>query len=508
MQLLDWLLKCNDFRARAAAVRVLCYWRDRIPDALELVKKAAADEQPRVRLMAVWAASYFDVPEAAEVVFIAQDKPADQYVNHLIRETMKALDPILKRAIAEKRPIKFTTPAGARYFLKAVSTDDLLKMDRTPGVLLELLFRPGVRDEFRMEALVSLAKENKESELAVLVHAIKSHDESSSTEESVAFDLSRLLTSRSQAELNMARGDIEKLATGGKTAATRQIGYAALLAADGSLDASWSLANKSLRSLQDFVAAVPMVRDPGLRAVLYPKVKELLAGLPPELAKTGENGKTVKGRYVRVELPGRQRTLTLSEVQVFSDGVNVARGGKATQSSTAYAGEASRAIDGNTSGAFGDNGQTHTQEGRSNPWWQVDLGREVAIEKIVVWNRTDDELGKRLNNFVVRVLDADKQPVFQSARTPAPQMKAELSVGSASPERVIRTAAMVALTSVRGQEADAFKAIAKFLGDENARPAAVHAILRIHPRDWPKEEAKSQLDVVMKYIRSLPVAER
>src|SRR5206468_8882868 len=134
---------------------------------------AAADEHPRVRLMAVWAASFFSVPEAAEIVFIAQDKPADLYITHVVGETMKALDPVLRKAIAEKRPIKFTTPAGARYFLKAVGTDDLLKMDRTPGVYLELLFRPGVRDEFRREALAALAKQDGKPPAAVLVSAIR-----------------------------------------------------------------------------------------------------------------------------------------------------------------------------------------------------------------------------------------------------------------------------------------------------------------------------------------------
>ena len=77
-----------------------------------MLKKAAADDHPRVRLEAVRAASFFTEAEAAEVVFVAQDKPADQFVNHVIGETMKALDPILKKAIAEKRPLKFTTPAG------------------------------------------------------------------------------------------------------------------------------------------------------------------------------------------------------------------------------------------------------------------------------------------------------------------------------------------------------------------------------------------------------------
>ena len=508
VDLLKQMLSAPDFRARAAAVRVLCEWRDRVPDSLELVKKAAADDHPRVRLEAVRAASFFPVPEAAEVVFIAQDKPADQYVNHVIGETMKALDPIVKQAIAEKRPIKFTTAAGARYFLKAVATDDLLKMERTPGVLLELLFRPGVRDEFRREALAGLAKQDGKPELQVLVSAIQSHDESSSTEESVAFDLARLLTSRPQAELNMTRGAIERLAAAGRSATTRQVGFVALLAADGSLDASWALATKSVGALQDFVNAVPMVRDPGLRAALYPKVKELLAGLPPDLAKAAAAGKSVSGRYVRIELPGKQRTLTLAEVEVVSAGENVARKGRATQSSTAHGGVARRAIDGKTSGTYADGTSTHTQEGTDDPWWEVDLGREVPVEQIVVWNRTDGALGDRLKNYTVLVRDADKRTVFQSVKNPTPKEKAEFKVGGGSPERVVRRAAMFALASVRGQEADAFKAVAKYLADDADRPAAVQALLRIPAKQWPKEEAKPQLDSVMKFIRSLPVAER
>ena len=59
------MLASPDFRARAAATRVLCYWRDRVPDALDLLKKLAADPHPRVRLEAVRAASFFTVPEAS-----------------------------------------------------------------------------------------------------------------------------------------------------------------------------------------------------------------------------------------------------------------------------------------------------------------------------------------------------------------------------------------------------------------------------------------------------------
>jgi len=138
----------------------------------------------------------------------------------------------------------------------------------------------------------------------------------------------------------------------------------------------------------------------------------------------------------------------------------------------------------------------------------VDLGREVPVEKIVVWNRTDGNLGSRLANFTLLVKDADKKTVFESLKNPAPKEKAEIKVGGGTPFRTLRKAAMFALVTVRGQEADAFKSLAKLLTEEADRGAAVQALLRINQRDWPKDDAKAYLDTVMKYIRSLPVTER
>ncbi|MFM8272513.1 MAG: plastocyanin/azurin family copper-binding protein, partial [Gemmata sp.] len=53
-----------------------------------------------------------------------------------------------------------------------------------------------------------------------------------------------------------------------------------------------------------------------------------------------------------------------------------------------------------------------------------------------------------------------------------------------------------------------FKGVAKFLTDAGDRASAVQALLRIPAKEWPKDEAKATLDVVMKHIRALPVAER
>jgi putative heme-binding domain-containing protein len=498
-----------EFRARAAATRVLCYWRDRVPDALDLLKKLAADPEPRVRLEAVRAASFFTVPEALEVALLSTEHPSDVYLDYVRTETIKALDPYVKQAIRDGRPIAFTSDAGARYFLKTVSTDDLLKMKRNRAVYLELLFRKGVRDEFRKEALTGLAKLDRQSELRVLVEALRSQDELMGTQdESVAFDLVRLLTSRGATELASARADLERLATGAKQPLTRELGFVALIAADSSVDKAWALALKSVSALQDLVNAMPLIGDPVQRASLYPKVEPLLNGLPKELAaKVGQGAQTI-GQYVRIELPGRGKTLTLAEVEVYSAGRNIARTGKASQKNTAHGGVASKAIDGNISGKYSDGGQTHTEENTSNPWWEVDLGAEHPITSVMVYNRTDDGLGKRLNGFTLKVLDSKSVVVFQKQKIPAPAEKGVYEVGQEAPDHVVRRAAMNALTSVRGQEAATFKTLARFVRDDLDRPAAIQALLHIRLSFWPKEEAKPLLDSILAYVRKIPVQER
>src|SRR5207248_3047190 len=107
--------------------------------ALNLLKKRAADPHSRVRLEAVRAASFFTVPEAVEVALISAEQPSDLYLDYVRGETMKALNPFVKKAVAEGHSIAFSSDVGARFFLRNVTTDELLKMQRSRPVYLELL---------------------------------------------------------------------------------------------------------------------------------------------------------------------------------------------------------------------------------------------------------------------------------------------------------------------------------------------------------------------------------
>ncbi len=509
IDLLKQVLQSPDFRAKAAATRVLCYWRDRVPGALDLLKTLAADPYPRVRLEAVRAASFFTEPDALEIALISADQPSDEYIDFVRGETLKALEPYWKKAVAEGKPINFTSDSGARYFLRSVSTDELLKLKRTRVVDLELLSRKGVRDEDRKSALADLAKLENKGELKVLVDAIRTMDgDKGAREESVVFDLVRLLTSRTPAELAEARADLEALARDGGLPVTRQLGYVALIAADSSVDKAWTIGTRSAAALQDLLGAMPLIRDPEQRAALYPKVLPLLNGLPGSLASANSNSKGTHARYIRVELPGRRRTLTLAEVEVMSDGRNVARRGKASQSSTANGGDAAKAIDGNTSGTYSAGGQTHSSENTDSPWWEVDLGAELPVDYVLVYNRTDEALGKRLQGFNVKALDNGRNVVFEKARIAAPNNRESIVLGGAGPEGAVRHAAMNALTYVRGKELDTFRAIESFVLSGSDRHAAVQAILRIPTADWPKDQARPLLDSLLAYVKSVPASDR
>ncbi|MEZ6138574.1 MAG: DUF1553 domain-containing protein [Pirellulaceae bacterium] len=138
--------------------------------------------------------------------------------------------------------------------------------------------------------------------------------------------------------------------------------------------------------------------------------------------------KPVMARYARIELPGKNKILSLAEVQVFAGEKNVASDGTATQSSTAYGGDAPRAIDGNSSGRYAEDHSTTHTDTSSNPWWEVDLLQPRAIDRIVIWNRTDGDLHSRLDGAQVLLLDAERQPLYTQELKKAPKTSKELSV--------------------------------------------------------------------------------
>ena len=80
-------------------------------------------------------------------------------------------------------------------------------------------------------------------------------------------------------------------------------------------------------------------------------------------------------------------------------------GTTATQSSIGWGGDPMRALDGNTEGHWLSSTTTHT-ENHPDSWWQLDFGQDRTINRVVLWNRYDSNLGTRLSNFRISVTDS------------------------------------------------------------------------------------------------------
>ena len=85
-------------------------------------------------------------------------------------------------------------------------------------------------------------------------------------------------------------------------------------------------------------------------------------------------------------------------------GENIAAHKPASQSSIAYGGEASRAVDGNRDNAWSHRSVTHT-DFQDHSWWKVDLEKEESVGTVRIYNRGDSNVADRLSNFDVILLD-------------------------------------------------------------------------------------------------------
>ncbi len=169
--------------------------------------------------------------------------------------------------------------------------------------------------------------------------------------------------------------------------------------------AVWNRGDCCQDRLANFYVLVSGSPHPQPGAAVFEQLVAGPAGRPTEVAVG------VVGRYVRIQVQG-SGVLSLAEVQVFGEPlaiVNLAQGASARQPSTAHGGVASRAVDGNTNGAYAAGSVTHTGA-QANPWWEVDLGRLAQIDSIAVWNRSDC-CQDRLTGFHVLVSRSpDAQP--------------------------------------------------------------------------------------------------
>lgn len=475
-QLLERVLRSPDPRARAAATRVARDMRREIGDPLLYFARGIADDNARVRLEALVALSFIETAASAGTALRVLAMPMDANLEYALTETMRALEPIWRAEIAAGRPFASDDPAGQAWALSRCGTDVLLAQKApTVALYVELLRRYGLDSEQYADAARGLAALRSSRPIEELVAAIQHADHADGDH------TDHLLAGLFQTLPMLASGplppSIQTLATNAERDSTRRLAVAAAFDAGGSFADAWARADARTRtSLVDSLRHVHAVR-------LVDEALPLLAGVVAEPSSPSD--RSTVGRFVRIDLPGQKRTLTLAEVEIFRSGTNIAARATASQSTTTWGGVAARAIDGNTSGAYDDKGQTHTIEDRTDPYWELDLARETDIDRIVIWNRTDEEFGHRLDGAILSVLDAQRKVVQRIAIT---DPGARWSTDFVSDDVVLRRASARTIGALANTPERAKAAIASLSArwnDPAIGSAASDALAGIPADSWP-----------------------
>jgi len=160
--LLQALLHSRDARVRAAAARVVPFWKTRLPDSQAFLAASVLDSEPRVRLEAVRALAQITSLLSAELAGTALDRPVDSFLDYGLWLTLRQLSSIW---LPEARAGRFDfggRPAHLIFALEAVDSPQIVQS------LLALL-RDGKVPKDRDEAVQNLiARLGEPADLAVI----------------------------------------------------------------------------------------------------------------------------------------------------------------------------------------------------------------------------------------------------------------------------------------------------------------------------------------------------
>ncbi|MDG3004025.1 PVC-type heme-binding CxxCH protein [Paludisphaera mucosa] len=168
--LLEEALNSKDARVRAAAARIVPFWKSRVTDPDELLAPLVADEAPRVRLEAVRSLARMPNEKSAELALKALDKPVDGFLDYALWLAARDLAPAWLPAV---RAGRFDFGGDARrlvFALESMGSPDVLQP------LLALYKEGRVPHEQDAAALNLIAAVGGPAELGLLLDLIGKKD--------------------------------------------------------------------------------------------------------------------------------------------------------------------------------------------------------------------------------------------------------------------------------------------------------------------------------------------
>ncbi len=509
MALLKKVFGAKEPRVRASAIRTLADWGSRVDDWQATLLAAARDENPLVRAEAAKAAVKFDGIDAAEAIFEIATRPTDIQLDFVLKYVRGKLnvDAIVKGAIESGKKL---SPAASRYVLRNASVADLFKMERTEAVYHTILNRHNVPINYLRESLQGLAKAQKKAEFSLLLDLIESFD-SQKKGDSLG-NLGKLLTEQPAAKLEAARGRLEKLAAEGKSSLTRQLGYAAWLSLNDSVDDAFILASSDKTRLRDFLSAVPMVKSAGARAGLYAKLRPLLFELPAGLeAEQGPSPSLSGGIQVEYFRPpptnakiatfARLKPKSSSMVQSF--GLHVPKGQPRESFALRFTGS-----------VYVGKAGKYTFYTTSDDGSRLFIGGKSVVNNDgphgMVERRGTIQLSAGSHPILVTYFNrSGGHGLAVSWSGPGlKKQKIEGSALSAAGSNTLHDVAIRTLRSIPGHETEKFQDLAAIVQSGKHRTSAINAISAIPSEHWPKNGIRPLADSLVAYLSEIPAKDR
>ncbi len=271
--LLATVMRAQEPRVRAAAVRTLGHWAGQVPQWSSLLLRAAQDASPLVRAEAVKAAAEFSGMEAAEVLFQVRNQPIDPELETVLNYASNALgiNKLVQEAIGAGRPL---TESALAYALQHARPEDLAKLPPATAIYEAILSRSDVPVAILGRSLSGLAELNQVNPLDLALTLLEQRDANLQADSLAG--LGQWLLEQPVADFKLHRGRLEHLALSGKEPRTRRLAFALLIRADGSGGAAFYAAAQAPDSQRDLLAAVASLSDASLRTNLYPEIRNLI----------------------------------------------------------------------------------------------------------------------------------------------------------------------------------------------------------------------------------------
>ncbi|MDR6806892.1 glucose/arabinose dehydrogenase/azurin [Dyadobacter sp. BE34] len=277
--ILKSLLHAKEPQARAAATKVLLYWRDRIPGSLELMRAQLNDPSARVRIEAMVALSYFNSEQAVAAAADIFQYPSDYYMDYAMHETFRFLKPIWLAGIKQGKSFGKNPKQAHRYLLTLANTQELAALPQTSEVLSAMLTRPDIDASKKAEAANRLAENQQTGKAKVLLNGIYAEEKTrKSYQPTIAQqELIKLLLSCKPAELKGNEQAFTRLINTDTSQVMQATGFAAWIRA--------RLPEQALQAaIQEkpaaYLTGISMLPDADLKASYFEKVKELAPRAP------------------------------------------------------------------------------------------------------------------------------------------------------------------------------------------------------------------------------------